>query len=82
MSRTSASLRALGTTALVAVTAPEALRHARRVLVRELRAFDLACSRFRTDSELAAVNRAAGGLRSPAVCCCEAVSLRTARQPS
>ena len=60
MSPASASIRALGTTALVAVTVPEALRIARRALVRELRAFDLACSRFRTDSELAAVNRFAG----------------------
>jgi thiamine biosynthesis lipoprotein len=60
VSRTYASLRALGTTALVAVTAPEALRPAHRILVRELRAFDLACSRFRDDSELAAVNRGAG----------------------
>ena len=60
MSQATASLRALGTTALVAVTVPGALRTARRVLIRELRAFDLACSRFRTDSELAAVNRSAG----------------------
>ena len=60
MSLASASLRALGTTAIVAVTAPDALRPARRVLVRELRAFDLACSRFRDDSELAAVNRSGG----------------------
>jgi thiamine biosynthesis lipoprotein len=60
VSQATASLRALGTTALVAVTVPGALRTARRVLIRELRAFDLACSRFRTDSELAAVNRSAG----------------------
>ncbi len=60
MSLATASLRALGTTALIAVTAPETLQTARKVLVRELRAFDLACSRFRTDSELAAVNRFAG----------------------
>jgi thiamine biosynthesis lipoprotein len=33
---------------------------ARAVLVEGLRAFDLACSRFRADSELAALNRAAG----------------------
>jgi thiamine biosynthesis lipoprotein len=60
MSPETASLRALGTTALVAVTSPEALQTARRALVRELRAFDLACSRFRADSEVAAVNRLAG----------------------
>ena len=55
-----ATLRALGTTATVAVSAPGALRAARRAVVRELRAVDLACSRFRDDSELAAVNRGAG----------------------
>jgi thiamine biosynthesis lipoprotein len=60
MSPATASLRALGTTALVAVTVPEMVQIARRVLISELRAFDLACSRFRTDSELAAVNRFAG----------------------
>jgi thiamine biosynthesis lipoprotein len=53
-------MRGLGTTAIVAVTRSDALRSARRVLVRELRAFDLACSRFRDDSELAVVNRGAG----------------------
>jgi FAD:protein FMN transferase len=55
-----ASLRALGTTAIVAVTSPGALSRARRILARELRALDLACSRFRDDSELAAVNAGAG----------------------
>jgi len=53
-------MRALGTTAVVAVTDPDALTRARRLLARELRTFDLACSRFRADSELAAVNRRAG----------------------
>ena len=60
MSVATASLRALGTTAVVAVTSPGALSRARRILARELRAFDLACSRFRDDSELAAVNAGAG----------------------
>jgi thiamine biosynthesis lipoprotein len=60
MSLATASVRALGTTALVAVTEPRALPAARRLLVRDLRALDLACSRFRHDSELAALNRAAG----------------------
>ena len=63
MSAATASLRALGTTALVAVTRPESLPAARRLLACELRAFDLSCSRFRPDSELAAVNRAAGAPR-------------------
>lgn len=54
-------MRGLGTTSVVAVTDTGALPTARRFLARELRAFDLACSRFREDSELAAVNRSAGG---------------------
>jgi FAD:protein FMN transferase len=54
-------LRALGTTATAAVTEPDALLATRAVLVRRLRALDLACSRFRSDSELQALNAAAGG---------------------
>jgi FAD:protein FMN transferase len=60
MSSATATLRGLGTTAVVAVTQPGALPRARRLLVRELRALDLACSRFRDDSELTAVNAGAG----------------------
>jgi thiamine biosynthesis lipoprotein len=54
------SLRALGSTALVATARAAELPVARAQLVRALRALDLACSRFRVDSELAAVNVAAG----------------------
>jgi thiamine biosynthesis lipoprotein len=57
----SITLRALGTTATAAVAEPDALLGARAVLVRELRALDLACSRFRVDSELQALNASAGG---------------------
>jgi len=57
------SLRALGTTALVAVTEPEALLSARGTLLRALRAVDLACSRFRPDSELLRLNSANGATR-------------------
>jgi thiamine biosynthesis lipoprotein len=57
----SESFPALGTTALVAVTDPAALREARRILVAELAAVDAACSRFRADSELVRLNLAAGG---------------------
>jgi thiamine biosynthesis lipoprotein len=57
----SVTLRALGTTATAAVTQPDALLAARAILVRELRALDLACSRFRADSELQALNDTAGG---------------------
>jgi thiamine biosynthesis lipoprotein len=54
------AMRALGTTAVLATTEPSGLPAARRLLVCGLRAFDLACSRFRHDSELAALNRAGG----------------------
>ena len=54
-----ASLRAFGSTAVVAVTAPPALPTARRLLVAGLRALDLACSRFRPDSELVRLNAGA-----------------------
>ena len=56
----SRALRALGTTAVVAVTDAHALPSARRLLLRRLNELDLACSRFRADSELAQVNRRAG----------------------
>jgi FAD:protein FMN transferase len=52
--------RALGTSVLVATTEPEALPAARVAVEAELDAIDAACSRFRADSELTAVNRAAG----------------------
>lgn len=51
---------ALGTTAHLLVTDPSRLDVARRALADELLGIDLACSRFRVDSELAAVNGAAG----------------------
>jgi len=59
-----ASWRALGTTATVVIDAPGsgpvALASARAEVERELAAIDRACSRFRDDSELTAVNAAAG----------------------
>ena len=51
---------ALGTTAQVTVADAEALATAVSLLERELAAIDLACSRFRDDSELTALNRAQG----------------------
>src|SRR5207237_776642 len=57
---TSTALRALGTTALVAVRRPESLDRARAELEAELEAVDRACSRFRDDSELFRLNQAAG----------------------
>ena len=61
MTLASDSFPALGTTALVAVSQPRALAAARRILEEVLVAFDTACSRFRPDSELAELNRGAGG---------------------
>jgi FAD:protein FMN transferase len=58
----SASFAALGTTAAVYVADPARLSAARELLASELAAIDLACSRFRPDSELSLVN-AAHGLR-------------------
>lgn len=56
----SVQYRALGTTAHLLVTDPDRLDIARRVLEAELLGIDAACSRFRPDSELSMVNRAAG----------------------
>jgi len=56
----SAGWPALGTSATVIVTEPGALPAARRAVERELAACDLACSRFRDDSELTRLNRAGG----------------------
>jgi thiamine biosynthesis lipoprotein len=51
---------ALGTTVVVATADPAALPDARSILEAELKGFDDACSRFRPDSELGALNRRAG----------------------
>jgi thiamine biosynthesis lipoprotein len=56
----SASWQALGVTVQVVVADPEALEVARLALVEELRALDLACSRFRADSEVVALGEAGG----------------------
>ena len=53
-------LRALGTSAVLWTADAAALPDATAALVDELDAIDRACSRFRDDSELARVNRAAG----------------------
>jgi len=51
---------ALGTSAHVVVSDPASLAPAREVVERLLAAVDLAASRFRPDSELSGLNRAAG----------------------
>jgi len=53
-------MRALGTFCSVLVTRPAALDAAQDILSAHLEAIDLACSRFRPDSELSALNRAGG----------------------
>jgi thiamine biosynthesis lipoprotein len=60
MSAALASWSALGTTAEVAVADPAALPAARRAVEGELALIDAACSRFRDDSELSALNSAGG----------------------
>jgi len=55
-----ATWRALGTTVSVVVVDPGDLDAARQVLREGVEAFDRACSRFRDDSELTALNAAAG----------------------
>ncbi len=57
---TSSRWRALGTTASVFVAEPGAIVGARELLEAELDRIDVACSRFRSDSELTRVNEAGG----------------------
>jgi thiamine biosynthesis lipoprotein len=54
------TIQALGTFATVLVTDPDALVIAHDLLAAELDAIDVACSRFRSDSELSRVNHAQG----------------------
>jgi thiamine biosynthesis lipoprotein len=55
-----ASFRALGTSASLLVDSPAALERGRSLLEAELAEIDLACSRFRPDSQLSEINRAQG----------------------
>jgi FAD:protein FMN transferase len=75
----SVTLRALGTTAVAAVTEPDALLTARAILLRELRAIDLACSRFRPDSELRRLSRGSSGRVSPLLWSALSAALDAAR---
>lgn len=54
------SLRAFGCVSVLVTADPRRLVAARRPFVAGLRAVDLACSRFRADSELVALNAAGG----------------------
>ena len=60
-----AAWRALGMLIQLGVTDPAQLAPARALLEEDLAALDLACSRFRPDSELAAVANAAAGAPGP-----------------
>ncbi len=77
----SATLEAFGSTAQVAVADPGALAAAVAVVERVVADFDRACSRFREDSELSAVNAAAGATVHVGPVLLEAVgvALRAAR---
>jgi thiamine biosynthesis lipoprotein len=77
----SAAWAALGTTAAVVVANADALGAARAAVEEELRAIDAACSRFREDSELSRLNRAAGRATrvSPLLAEALAAALRAAR---
>lgn len=72
--------RAIGTFCSVLVTRPAMLDAARAILDDQLAAIDLACSRFRPDSELSALNRASGSpvAVSPLFATALEVALRTA----
>jgi thiamine biosynthesis lipoprotein len=81
----SASWQALGTGVQVTVTDAGQLAAARAMLEADLAAVDLACSRFRPDSEIAALDRAMAGpgagpvTVSPLLAEAIAVALRAAR---
>lgn len=77
----SASFGALGTSATLIVGTVGCLNAARELLAEELAAIDLACSRFRPDSELSLLNRAEGrGVRvSPLLFEAIAAGLRGAK---
>ena len=54
------SFQAIGTTASVVVQEPSRAEAAERILRAEIESIDLACSRFRPDSELEMVHAHAG----------------------
>jgi FAD:protein FMN transferase len=71
---------ALGTTALLAVAEPDALEAAEHVLRAELAAIDVACSRFRPDSEISRLTPGAAAPVSPLLAEAIAVALLAAQQ--
>jgi thiamine biosynthesis lipoprotein ApbE len=73
-----ASWRALGMLVHLVVTEPRCLAEARRLLEADLAAVDLACSRFRADSEICALRASGGQQVSPLLAEAIAVALRAA----
>ena len=73
-----ASWQALGTLVHLVVTEPRCLAEARRLLEADLAAVDLACSRFRADSEIRALRASRGQQVSPLLAEAIAVALRAA----
>ncbi|MCU1679735.1 MAG: thiamine biosynthesis protein [Amycolatopsis sp.] len=70
--------RALGTSAVVLVTEPGRVRAAERTVRARLDALDLACSRFRADSELSRLRAGVATRISPLLAEALAVALRAA----
>ena len=58
-----AAWQAIGTSVHLLVTDPQALAPARRMLTADLAALDAACSRFRADSEIMALDKASADRR-------------------
>jgi thiamine biosynthesis lipoprotein len=83
-----ASWQAIGTSVHLLVTEPRALGPARRLLREDLAALDAACSRFRADSEIVALDHGPGDGRgrigpmkvSPLLAGALAAALRAARR--
>ena len=82
-----AAWQAIGTSVHLLVTDPQVLGTARRMLTEDLAALDAACSRFRADSEIVALDRVPADRRgrtgpvriSPLLAEALAVALRAAR---
>jgi FAD:protein FMN transferase len=69
------SLRAIGTTAIVAVTEPAQADGAATILRDELVAIDVTCSRFRPDSELSRLHQAHGARVKVSSLLCDAIEV-------
>ena len=80
VSPASADWKALGTMVQLIVTDPVRLADGRRLLEADLAAVDAACSRFRSDSELVALDSVPGPIEvSPLLAQALAVAMRAAR---